>query len=83
MALPSEEMLTDSWVQDSVEVGPYSYASILWLELPSKAIPLGMEHVPAAWIDQDIARARRAIEALGQMPVAETGRGLRLTGYVP
>jgi hypothetical protein len=83
MALPSEAMLADRWVQDSVEVGPYSYASILWLELPTQAIPLGMEQVPAAWIDQDITRARRAIEALGQMPVAETDRGLRVIGYLP
>ena len=73
----------DRWAQDSVEVGPYSYASILWLELPIKAVPLGMEQVPAAWIKQDIARARRAIGTLRQMPVAETDRGLRVTGYPP
>jgi hypothetical protein len=83
MALPSRALLADRWVLDSVEVGPYPYASILWLEVPSKAVLHGMEQSPGGWIDQDVARACRVIDALGQMPVTETDRGLRIAGYLP
>jgi hypothetical protein len=67
---------------DTFSFGPIYWREIEWLEFPafvprpvSGAILPGGHH-------QDIEALRRALNAIGEFPIEETSRGLRIIGHV-
>jgi len=80
MALPSTDIISDRYILDSV-VGPYPYYPLIWLEIPAHEIPPGRESFPTSWHHQELDAARRALAAVGRLPLSETDRGFRISGY--
>jgi hypothetical protein len=70
---------------DTFEFGPISLRSIEWLELPTFAEfqrpSRGAGKLSARHVNQDIASAQKAIEALGRFQIEETKSGLRIIGH--
>jgi hypothetical protein len=66
---------------DTYEYGPVELRSIEWLEIPAVASWPRPNNVPARHVVQDLDAFRLAIAPLGQFPLMETERGMRLEGY--
>lgn len=82
MRLPGEAALScPKPYIDSFEYGPWQLRAVEWLEIPAVASWPRQDGVPPRQVAQDIGALRAALASLGQLPLIETERGLRLEGY--
>jgi hypothetical protein len=67
---------------DTFSFGPIYLREIEWLEFPA-FVPRSVngEILPGGH-QQDLAALRRALNVMGQFPIEETSRGLRIVGHV-
>jgi hypothetical protein len=67
---------------NSLSFGPFPIVGIEWVEIPTEAIFEIDGGIPAKRFPQDTIAVRRALEATGkQLPLTDTGTGLRITGH--
>ena len=60
---------------------PFKFDQIEWLEIPQTYRHPFHKGIPAAAVRNDLSEIRRALEALGKIPLEETATGLRIIGY--
>ncbi len=68
---------------DSREYGPVELRAIEWLEIPAVASWPRPNKLPARQVVQELDAFRTAIALLGQFPLIETERGIRVEGFRP
>jgi hypothetical protein len=67
---------------DTFSFGPIYLREIEWIEFPSLVVRRTNGPTPPGGHHQDLAALRRTLDALGQFPMEETSRGLRIIGHV-
>lgn len=67
--------------EDTLEVGPFFYKEVEWVEVPQVGFSHGDEKVPSRHWQQDVADFREALSVLGEFEVVTTDRGVRVIGY--
>lgn len=67
---------------DTFSFGPIYLREIEWIEFPSVAAQWKNGPTPPGGHRQDLAALRRSLDAIGQFPIEETPRGLRIIGHV-
>src|SRR5262249_20241424 len=66
---------------DTQSFGPIFLREIEWLEFP-RLVPSRVGKTPVESHRQDLAGLREKLAAIGQFPLEETARGLRIVGHV-
>jgi hypothetical protein len=66
---------------DTFVFGPIYLREIEWMELPSFVAKREFGRTPPGGHHQDIDGFRRALDSVGQFPLEETARGLRVIGH--
>jgi hypothetical protein len=78
----SKDILMEKFIGDSILFcGPIAYRRIEWIEIPSKGIQPGWEHIPIMNFQQDINQVKTILMNLGHFEIEETERGIRIYGH--
>jgi hypothetical protein len=72
---------------DTLEFGPFALREIEWVEFPrvaefSRSAPNRTGKIAPKIVVQDIAKARAILEEIGQFPIEQTKRGIRIVGHI-
>jgi len=67
---------------DSFSFGPIYLRSIEWLEFPAHVPERINGSTPPGGHHQDLVGLRKALDAVGEFPLEDTARGLRVIGHV-